>query len=140
MTTATRSTLSSTRLIWLRVISWIYKLAGGLFAVMLLFALWGGASGLPTGKDGLSYPVSIVLLAVMAVALMLTGVLLARRARAGAVLALFLSLYPWVFILLGARPAVWSDAITTVITIVVIASVWPVLSPRTNTFDGADKL
>ncbi len=140
MTTATRSTLSSARLIWLRVVSWIYKLAGGLFVLMLLATLWGGASGFPKPEGGPSYPVTIVLLCVMAIALLLTGVLLARRARAGAVLALILSLYPWVPVLLGSRQFVWPDVITTVIIIAVIASIWPELSPRTETFERADKL
>ena len=137
MTTATRITLSSGRLILLRVVSWIFKLSGGLFAVILLFMLWGGASGFPTGRADFSYGQTIVLLVVMSAALVLTGVLLARRARAGAVLALILNLYPWVFILRGSRPVAWYDFITTVITVAVIAIVWPELSPQSDPLERA---
>ena len=125
MVTQTQTTLSTSRSIWLRVVAWLFKLGGALSALMALFTLAFGRGWSPSaGKP--SYPTTLFLSA-MAAGLLATGFLLARRARAGAFLALAITLYPLVFVATRVRPFSWLDAVGTVITVAVIASIWPEL-------------
>ena len=130
MATQIQKTASSTPSRWLRVIAWYFKLGGFLFAFIALFALvalildWSPSPGNP------SYAVTLLLLSAMAAALLATGFLLARRLRAGALLALAVTLYPLAFVLTGRRPLSWLDIVVSVVTVAVIASIWPQLSSR----------
>jgi uncharacterized membrane protein YhhN len=93
---------------------------------MALFTLAFGRESSPSaGKP--SYAVTLLLLSAMAAGLLATGFLLARRARAGAFLALAITLYPLAFVATGVRPFSWLDVVATVITVAVIASIWPEL-------------
>ena len=131
MATQIPDTVSSGRLIWLRVIAWFFKLGGFLFALMALSTLVALGFDAPASAAEPSSGVMLLLFCVMAGALIATGILLARRARAGAILAVILSLYPLVFVLIGKRPLSWLDIASSVITVAVIASIWPELSsPR----------
>jgi len=122
--------LSSGASIWLRVIAWIFKLSGSLFAFVAVFALIPLMSGWTASADSPGYALSFVLSMAMAGALFATGVLLARRERAGGLLALALTLYPLAFVLAGQRPLTRYDVIVTVVTVAVIVSIWPQLSSR----------
>jgi hypothetical protein len=122
--------LSSGASIWLRVIAWIFKLSGSLFAFVAFFGLIPLVLGWTASADSPGYALSFLLSMAMAGALFATGVLLARRERAGALLALVLTLYPLAFVLAGQRPLARSDVIVTVVTVAVIASIWPQLSAR----------
>jgi hypothetical protein len=130
MATHIQDPLSSGRSIWLRVIAWFFKLGGSLFALMALFSLVALVFDWPASAGHPSNAVMLLLFSVMAGALIATGVLLARRARAGALLAVILSLYPFAFVLIGSRPLSWLDIASSLITVAVIASIWPELSSQ----------
>ena len=125
-----QATVSSGPLMWLRLIAWFYKLGSFLFFVMAVLALVAYAAGVQPSSGNPSFGMTLLSLSAMSAALLLTGVLLARRSRAGAVMALILSLYPWAFVLTGQRPVHWTDVVVTVVTIAVIERIWPQLSPR----------
>jgi len=114
---------------WLRLIAWFYKLGGFLFFVMAVLALVAYAADVQPSTGNPSFGVTLLSLSAMSAALLLTGVLLARRSRAGAVMALILSLYPWAFVLTGQRPVHWTDVVVTVVTVAVIERIWPQLYP-----------
>src|SRR5690349_2448542 len=114
--------------LWLRFVAWIFKLGGALFVVIGVLSLVGIMTGSAPPQDSPPQWVLLLLVLAMAVALIATGVLLARRSRVGAILGLLLTLYPTLFIFAGRRPFEWSDAIVDVITIVVIVSIWPQLT------------
>jgi hypothetical protein len=119
---------------WLRLIAWFFKLGGFLFAVMALLALVAFVLDQSPSPGNPSYVVMLLSFSAMAGALLLTGVLLARRARAGALMALIVTLYPLAFVLTGRRPFSWLDVIVTLVTVAVIASIWPQLSsPKAST-------
>lgn len=130
MTAQIQETFSSRPSRWLRVIAWFFKLGGFLFAFMALFALVALVLDLSPLPGNPSYAVTLLLLSAMAGALLVTGFLLARRARAGALMALAVTLYPLAFVLTGRRPLSWLDIVVTVVTVAVIASIWPQLSSR----------
>lgn len=115
---------------WLRLIAWFFKLGGLLFALGALFALAGLILDLPSAPGNPSHALTLFVLSSVAGALLTTGFLLAKRARAGAFMALGLALYPWAFVLAGVRTFSWLDIIYTVVTSAVIASIWPQLSSR----------
>ena len=112
------------------MIAWIFKLSGSLFAFMAFFALIPLVLGWTPSADNPGYAWSFLLSMAMAGALFATGVLLARRERAGGLLALALTLYPLAFVLAGQRSLTRYDVIVTVVTVAVIASIWPQLSSR----------
>jgi ABC-type transport system involved in cytochrome c biogenesis permease component len=124
-----QATVSSGPSMWLRLIAWFYKLGGFLFFVMAVLALVGYAAGMRPSSGDTSFGVALLSLSAMSAALLLTGVLLARRSRAGALMALILSLYPWAFVLTGQRPVHWTDVVITVVTVTVIERIWPQLYP-----------
>ena len=124
-----QATVSSGPLMWLRLIAWFYKLGGFLFFVMAVLALLAYAAGVQPSSGNPSFGMTLLSLSAMSAALLLTGVLLARRSRAGAVMALILSLYPWAFVLTGQRPVHWTDVVVTVVTVAVIERIWPQLYP-----------
>ena len=125
-----QAAVSSGPLMWLRLIAWFYKLGGFLFFVMAVLALQAYRAGVRPSSGHPWLGVTLLRLSAMSAALLLTGVLLARRSRAGAVMALILSLYPWGLVLTGQRPVHWTDVVVTVVTIAVIERIWPQLSPR----------
>ena len=124
-----QATVASGPLTWLRLIAWFYKLGGFLFFVMAVLALVAYAGGVQPSSGNPSFGMTLLSLSAMSAALLLTGVLLARRSRAGAMMALILSLYPWAFVLTGQRPVHWTDVVVTVVTVAVIERIWPQLYP-----------
>lgn len=132
MATQIQKTASSNPSRWLPVVAWFFKLGGFLFAFIALFPLvalvldWSPSPGNP------SHAVTLLLLSAMAGALLATGFLLARRARAGALLALAVAFYPLAFVLTGQRPVSWLDIVVALVTVAVIASIWPQLSSRSE--------
>lgn len=121
--------LDTPRSMLLRVVSWIYKLAGALFAFMAVLALLGPALSWTPTPGGLSYWVGALGLLAIAAALFLTGSLLTRRLRTGAYLALALTVYPFAFVALGQRPLHWTDLVLTAVTFAAFIIIWPELEP-----------
>lgn len=117
--------------IWLRIVAWYFKLGG---IVFVFIAALGVISGLsidwPSMTEGTSYPLSLAIVSAMAVALLATGILLARRLRAGALLGLALTLYPLAFALIQRRSVAWLDLGIMAVTVIVLLSVWRELEWR----------
>jgi hypothetical protein len=132
MTAQTEISPSSASALLLRLVSWLFKLGGSLFVLMALFSLAPVAMRLPHNPDEPSYWVTFVIAAAFGIALIGIGMLLARRSRIGALLALVINLYPLAFVLSGERPLHWTDVVISLSTIAVIASVWPLLSWQTR--------
>ena len=128
MATQIRGIPASTGTVLLRIVSWLFKLGGLLFALMAVFMTVGNAMGMTPPAGYTSYRFPVLLLAAFAIALFGIGVLLARHSRVGGVLALAINLYPTMFILAGQRPFAWTDAVVAIVTVVVIASIWPQLT------------
>ncbi|MDP9200896.1 MAG: hypothetical protein M3P26_03035 [Gemmatimonadota bacterium] len=134
MATQIQETLSSGPSMWLRLIAWVFKLSGFLFFVMAILAVVAYVADVSPPSGNPSFGVTLLSFSAMSGALLLTGILLARRARAGAYMALIVTLYPLAFILAGWRPLSWTDVIVTLVTVAVVASIWPQLSsPRAST-------
>jgi len=111
--------------IWLRIVAWYFKLGGIVFVFVAALGLISGlALHWPPMAEGMSYPLVMVIVSAMAVALLATGILLARRLRAGAVLGLVLTLYPLVFALIQRRSLAWLDLGIMAVTAIVLLSVW----------------
>ena len=83
--------------------------------------------------EGMPYILTIVIVSAMAVGLLATGILLARRLRAGAVLGLVLTLYPLAFALIERRSVAWLDLGIMAVTVIVLVSVWRELGWRRST-------
>ena len=128
MATQLQESRSNTAALWLRFVSWLFKLAGSLFGVIALFLLAPIVMRHPRRESDPSYWFSFLLVSGFAIALVGIGMLLARRSRVAAILALIITLYPTAFVLSGERPLHWSDVLVSVITLTVIASIWPQLS------------
>lgn len=130
MATQIQSSPSSSASLWLRIVSWFFKLSGLLLALSALAGLTGKVLRLLPSAGYPRYWFSMLEVSAFAIILFAIGILLARRSRVGALLALAIALCPLAFVIGGARPLDWSDAIVTVITLAVIASIWPQLSWR----------
>jgi hypothetical protein len=128
--TVTEGFFSSKPSKWLRVIAWFFKLGGFLFAFMALFALVALILDLSPSPGNPSFAFALLVLSAMAGALLATGFLLARGAREGALMALAVTLYPLAFVLIGRRPLSWLDIVVGVVSVAVIATIWPQLSWR----------
>ncbi len=117
--------------IWLRIVAWYFKLGGILFVVIAALGLTSGlALRWSPVTDGMSYPLALAIISAMAVGLLATGILLARRLRAGAVLGLVFTLYPLAFALIQRRSAAWLDLGIMAVTVIVLLSVWRELEWR----------
>ena len=125
--------------IWLRIVAWYFKLGGIVFVFITVLGLISGLAlhwvPMPEGMsvpmpEGMSYPLALVIVSAMTVGLLATGILLARRLRAGAVLGLVLTLYPLVFALIQRRSVAWLDLGIMAVTAIVLLSVWRELEWR----------
>ena len=117
--------------IWLRIVAWYFKLGGIVFVFVAALGLISGlALHWPPTTEGMPYPLAIVIVSATAVGLLATGILLARRLRAGAVLGLVLTLYPLVFALIQRRSVAWLDLGIMAVTAIVLLSVWRELEWR----------
>ncbi|MDQ3674990.1 MAG: hypothetical protein M3365_11515 [Gemmatimonadota bacterium] len=67
---------------WLRFVAWFFKLGGFLFSLMAVLALAGLVLDLSPAPGHPSYAMTLLLPSTMAVTLLATGFLLARRSRA----------------------------------------------------------
>lgn len=132
MATVVQETRSRFRTIVLITTAWFFKIGGFIFAVTALFALLGKSLHLAPVSTESKDTVALVVVGVAAIALLVTGVLLARRARAGAILALVLNLYPLAFVLAGQRAITWFDVIFAAGTVIVVFTIWPELRNRTR--------
>ena len=122
---------TNTSSIWLRIVAWYFKLGGIVFVFVAALGLISGlALHWPPVTDGVSYPLAMLIVSAMAVGLLATGILLARRLRAGAVLALVLTLYPLAFALIQRRSVAWLDLGIMAVTVTVLLSVWRELEWR----------
>ena len=128
MGTQIQSSRSSSATLWLRIVSWFFKLSGLLMALSALAGLTGKVMRLLPSP---AYPwFSVLEVSAFAIILFAIGMLLARQSRVGALLALAIALFPLASVIGGRRPLDWSDAIVTVVALAVIASIWPQLSWR----------
>jgi hypothetical protein len=117
--------------IWLRIIAWYFKLGGILFIFIAVLGLISGVAlhGAAV-TEGMPYQLAVVIVSTMAIGLLTTGILLARRLRAGAVLGLVLTLYPLVFALIQRRTMSWLELGGIAVTTFVLLSVWRELEWR----------
>jgi uncharacterized membrane protein len=114
--------------IWLRLASFYFMLGGALFLGIAALGLISGlALPSPPMSEGMPYPLAIVIVCAMAVALLATGVLLRRRLRAGAVLGLVLTLYPLAFALIQRHSLSWFELGIMALTVIVLVKAWPEL-------------
>jgi hypothetical protein len=127
MATHVHESGSSTASLWLRLVAWFFKLGSALFALMALLGFAGLIVGLPENSS-YSAALSVLILFAFAICLLAAGVLLARRSRLGAILALLLNTYPIAFVLTGVRRFEWYDVVVPLLTIAVLISIWPQLS------------
>lgn len=132
MATTVHETRSRLRTIVLIATAWFFKIGGFIFAFAALFALVGKFLHLAPVSTPSADTVALVVLAVAAIALLATGILLAKRARAGAILALVLNLYPLAFVLAGQRAIAWFDVVFAAATVAVVCTIWPELRGRTR--------
>ena len=117
--------------IWLRIVAWYFKLGGIVFVfIAALGLIIGLAPDWPSVTEGMSYPLSLAIVSAMAVALLATGILLARRLRAGALLGLVLTLYPLAFALIQRRSLAWLELGIMGGSVIVLMSVWRELEWR----------
>lgn len=117
--------------IWLRIIAWYFKIGGIVFVFIAVLGLISGvALHGATVTEGMPYQLAFVIVSTMAIGLLTTGILLARRLRAGAVLGLVLTLYPLVFALVQRRTVAWLDLGLMAVTAIVLLSVWRELEWR----------
>jgi hypothetical protein len=131
MATTGQETRSRFRRIVLIATAWFFKIGGFIFAFAAVFAFVGKLLDFPPVATPSADTIALVVLATAAIALSATGILLARRARAGAILALVLNLYPLAFILAGQREIAWFDVVTAAATVAVVWIIWPELRDRT---------
>jgi hypothetical protein len=132
MATTIHQTRSRVRTIVLMVTAWTFKIGGFIFALAGLFALIGGVLHSPPVSQRSADSGAMVVLALAAIALLATGILLAKRLRAGAILALVLNLYPLAFVIAGQRTLAWFDLVITAATVVVVFTIWPDLRNHTR--------
>jgi len=78
----------------------------------------------PSSADGLSYPLALISIFAMSVALLATGVLLARRSRIGGLLGLGLTLYPFAFAISERRSVPLLELGVAGVTVVALLIVW----------------
>jgi hypothetical protein len=118
--------------IWLRIVAFYFLAGGVLFFIIAMVGVLGGLAlnWVPTTTPGLSYAASIGLLSAMAVALFVTGILLRRRLKSGAVLGLVLTLYPLALALVQHQSVDWRDLFVMALTTLVLLSVWRELERR----------
>jgi hypothetical protein len=117
--------------IWLRIVAWYFKLGGILFVFIAALGLISGlALHWPPTTEGMPYPLAIVIVSATAVGLLATGILLARRLRAGAVLGLVFTLYPLAVALVQRWRVGWLDLGIMAVTVIVLLSVWRELEWR----------
>jgi hypothetical protein len=109
----------------LRITAWYFKLGGIVFAFMAVSGLISGvALQWPSSADGLSYPLALISIFAMSVALLATGVLLARRSRIGGLLGLGLTLYPFAFAISERRSVPLLELGVAGVTVVALLIVW----------------
>ena len=109
--------------IWLRLVAFYFKIGGVIFAVIAVLGLVSGFAldWAPGTTQAMPMPLTVAIVCAMAVSLLATGILLARRLRAGAVLGLVLTLYPSAFALVQRRTMDCRGGIIAVPTIVLLS-------------------
>jgi hypothetical protein len=109
----------------LKVTAWYFKLGGILFAFMAVSGLVSGAAlHWPSSTEGMPYPQAMLIVSAAAVALLATGILLARRSRIGGVLALGLTLYPFAFAIWDRRSVTLLELGIAAVTVVALLLIW----------------
>jgi hypothetical protein len=122
---------TNTPSIWLRIVAWYFKLGGIVFVFIAALGLISGlALHWPSATEGMSYPLAMLVVSATAVGLLATGILLARRLRAGAVLGLVFTLYPLAIALIQRWRVGWLDLGIMAVTVIVLLSVWRELEWR----------
>ena len=109
----------------LRVTTWYFKLGGILFAFVAVSGLISGiVLHLPSSTEGMPYAQAMLIVSAASVALLATGILLARRSRIGGVLALGLTLYPFAFTIWGRRSVTLLELGIAAVTVAAVLLVW----------------
>jgi hypothetical protein len=109
----------------LKILAWVHKLGGMVFAFIAVSGLVSGAAlNWPWLAGGLSYPLAIIVFSATSVVLLATGFLLARRSRIGGILALILALYPFAFAIAERRSVSLAELLIEGLTIVALLVVW----------------
>jgi len=118
--------------ILLRLVAFYFKAGGVLFFIIAALGLFSGLAlnWAPTTNQEMPYTFAMGIVLVMALALLVTGILLGRRLRAGAVLGLVLTLYPLVLSPIQHRSLGWPELVLTGVTTIVLLSVWRELEWR----------
>ena len=118
--------------IWLRLVTFYFKAGGVLFVIIAALGFFSGLAldWAPGTTQGMSFPLLMAIIGAMAVSLLVTGILLGRRLRAGAVLGLVLTLYPLAFALIQRRAMGWLELGFTAVTAIVLLRVWRELEWR----------
>ena len=117
----------------LRIIAWYFKLGGIVFAFMAISGLISGvALQWTSSPGGLSYPLALIIVSAMSIALLTTGVLLARRSRIGGLLGLGLTLYPFAFAISERRSVPLLDFVVAGVTVIALLIVWRELDWHRN--------
>ena len=126
--------------IWLRLVAFYFKVGGVIFAVIAVLGLVSGFAldWAPGTTQAMPMPLTVAIVCAMAVALLATGILLARRLRAGAVLGLVLTLYPSAFALVQRRTMAWLELALIVVPTIVLVSVWREREWRHGSSDVSD--
>jgi len=118
----------------LRITAWYFKLGGIVFAFITVSGLISGvALQRPSSTNGLPYPLALVILSATSVVLFITGILLARRSRIGAVLGLGLTLSPIAFAIADRRNLTLLELGMAGVTVLALLLIWRELEwPRSS--------
>jgi hypothetical protein len=108
----------------LRVTAWYFKLGGVFFAVVTVSGLVSGIVLHFPSTEGMAYPVAMLVVLAASVALLATGVLLARGSRIGGVMALVLTLYPFAFVMWNRRTVSPLELAIAAVTVVAVLLIW----------------
>ena len=114
----------------LMFVSWLFKVGGIIFGITTITVLIALVLGMSTPNGPKLQLAALLILAVMAVALFSAGQILARHQRRGAVLALALTLYPFVLAPLTGAAMNRIDIAVTAVTAILVLSVWRELAWR----------
>jgi hypothetical protein len=115
--------------IWLRIVSWSFKIVGFMtlpFVAIAVVALVIGEPPYPPLY--LAWWQGVVILATSSALHLRIGFLLAKRSREGAVTLLLLALYPFPLALLTKQPVRWEELVFIAVELALVASIWPQLS------------
>ena len=120
----------------LMFVSWLFKVGGIIFGIMTISILVALVMGVNIpNASGLELAAPLIL-AAMTIALFSAGQMMAHHQRRGAVLALALTLYPFVFAPLTHASMGQLDIVLSGVIVILVLSVWRELSWRRSPTTG----